>query len=109
MAMQCWKVFSLNGFAFIQTHSSLKTRQNLRSWEIPGGKSRGISVYFVDDYVENDEVTFENGQLEYHDNRPNTVLPITLEKIQMSDGKWAFWGESVGCFVSASGQSKPKL
>ncbi len=57
-----------------------------------GGKSRGLSVYFVGSYVEKEEITFENVQWQERINDGWAYRPIALEKVQLRDGKWAYCG-----------------
>ncbi len=55
-----------------------------------GGRSRGVCVYFVGDYVEKDEITFENVQWQENKNGLWVFRPISLEKVRLADGQWAF-------------------
>lgn len=52
-----------------------------------GHESRGLSVYFLGPYVENDEITFSNVKLRRHQCL-NTELE--LQKFQLPDGQWAY-------------------
>lgn len=59
-----------------------------------GGASKGLAVAFSGDYVEREEITFENVQLEYHfDLHPWKVIPLTLEKRQLKDGRYIYYSE----------------
>jgi len=49
--------------------------------------SKGLSVYFLGPYVENDEITFSDVYLEYQ----RTETPLELKKIQLPDGQWAYY------------------
>jgi len=55
-----------------------------------GGASRGLYVFFIGPYVENDEITFDNVSLCYENTRGERVnQPLTLEKTKLSDGTFA--------------------
>lgn len=58
-----------------------------------GGSSRGIAIAFTGDYVENEEITFTDVELEYDfTSTSRKSIPVQLEKLQLPDGKWAyFW------------------
>lgn len=58
-----------------------------------GGTSKGLSIVFLGDYIENDEITFTDCSLEFGD----TKLPIELEKITRDDGSCvlAWRGEDI--------------
>lgn len=57
-----------------------------------GGTSKGLVIAFSGDYVEHDEITFENVQLEYHfDLHPRKVIPLTLEKREWKSGQYVFY------------------
>lgn len=60
-----------------------------------GGASRGIAVAFTGNYVENDEITFENTAIRTTKGSLNefTSCPITLQKIRLSDGRAAYYWE----------------
>ncbi|MGN0160994.1 MAG: hypothetical protein ACI4AQ_06375 [Lachnospiraceae bacterium] len=61
-----------------------------------GGKSKGIGVLFYGDYVENDELTFEDVALEwdiYVKNGTRKSIPITLEKVKLNDGTTGLYWE----------------
>lgn len=51
-----------------------------------GAESRGLSVYFLGPYVENDEVTFSDVCLQIGMNS----VSVTPTKTQLPDGKWAY-------------------
>ncbi|MBQ8747741.1 MAG: hypothetical protein IJZ08_07750 [Clostridia bacterium] len=56
-----------------------------------GLASRGIGVLFVGSYVEHDEITIDDAEFWYSDRRGEQVsVPIRFEKIQLSDGQWAY-------------------
>ena len=55
-----------------------------------GGESKGLSVYFLGPYVENDEITFSDVCfVKWKNNRTDSV-PFELTKVQLSDGQWAY-------------------
>ncbi len=56
------------------------------------GRGRGLSVYFVGDYVQKDEIIFENVQWQIQKKDAWEYRPIVLEKVRLADGKWAFRG-----------------
>lgn len=73
-----------------------------------GGVSRGIAVIFEGDYVEKDEITFENVQLEYdlsHD--PRRTIPIQLEKRKAKEGGYFWYWEDKEFVIPA--RVNPKL
>lgn len=55
-----------------------------------GGASRGISVYFVGSYVENEEITFSDVCFVKRKNNQPESIPVELRKVQLSDGQWAY-------------------
>ena len=55
-----------------------------------GGEARGLSVYFLGPYVENDEITFSDTCFAKSKNNRTESVPFTLTKIQLSDGQWAY-------------------
>lgn len=55
-----------------------------------GGESRGLSVYFLGPYVENDEITFSDVCFVKWKNNQTESLPFELTKVQLSDGQWAY-------------------
>ena len=64
-----------------------------------GGASMGLTVVFTGSYVEREEITFSEVQLEYQfDTRRGTrkILPVALEKRRLPDGTWAYYGELPG-------------
>ncbi|MGN0514809.1 MAG: hypothetical protein ACI4GD_11055 [Lachnospiraceae bacterium] len=59
-----------------------------------GGKSRGIAIIFVGDFIENDEITYENVQFLYHDTKGNQKnVPITPEKVHTQSGRYMLYWE----------------
>ncbi len=62
-----------------------------------GEESRGLSVYFLGPYVENEEITFTDVCFvkRKKNNCPETI-PIELEKVQLSDGQWAYYYHDPG-------------
>lgn len=57
--------------------------------------SRGIAVAFTGNYVENEEITFENTEIRISKGSFGNFVsfPITLQKIRLSDGNWAYYWE----------------
>lgn len=61
-----------------------------------GGESRGISVYFLGSYVENDEITFSDVCfVKWKGNEPRSI-PFSLSKVQLADGQWAYYYHDPG-------------
>lgn len=61
-----------------------------------GGASKGLSVYFVGPYVENEEITFSDVCfVKWKNNYPEAV-PFELKKVQLSDGQWAYYYHDPG-------------
>lgn len=59
-----------------------------------GGRSKGVGVMFVGDYIEDDQLTFENVTLESDlDNHERTITPIQLEKIKNALGQTVLYWE----------------
>lgn len=59
-----------------------------------GGASQGIAVTFQGDYIEKDEITFDQVQLEYDiSHNPRRVIPIQLEKRKAADGSYVWYWE----------------
>lgn len=57
-----------------------------------GAASKGIQIFFVGDYVKNDEITMEDVKFTYHNVDGELVdVPITLKKIQMNNGDYAYY------------------
>ena len=52
-----------------------------------GGSSKGIAVQFQGDYIENDELTFEDVVFEYRQNGERITVPIKLNKYYPPEGK----------------------
>lgn len=60
-----------------------------------GGKSFGLAIVFSGSYVEKDEIRFRDVQLESDFERhPRPTVPVTLEKRQLQDGQWVYYGEA---------------
>lgn len=53
-----------------------------------GGASRGLTIYFMGSYVEQEEITFSGVQLIY--NKSDKRRDIQLEKLQLPDGSWCY-------------------
>lgn len=56
-----------------------------------GGASKGLSVFFVGPYVENEEITFSDVSFIKWKNSRIESVPFELKKIQLSDGRWAYY------------------
>ena len=61
-----------------------------------GGASKGLSVYFVGPYVENDEITFSDVAFIERKNNQTKWIPIELKKAQLTDGQWAYYYHDPG-------------
>ena len=61
-----------------------------------GGESRGLSVYFIGPYVENDEITFSDVCFVKWNNNQTESIPFDLIKVQLSDGQWAYYYHDPG-------------
>ncbi len=60
--------------------------------ENKGAASKGIQIFFLGDYVKNDEIIMENVEFTYHNAAGESVdVPITLEKIKMDNGAFAYY------------------
>lgn len=55
-----------------------------------GGEARGLSVYFLGPYVENDEITFSDTCFVMSKNNQTEYIPFSLTKVQLSNGQWAY-------------------
>lgn len=59
-----------------------------------GGKSQGIGIYFVGDFIENDELTFEDVTFESgYGSDKRKCVPITLEKVKEKNGGYMLYWE----------------
>lgn len=56
-----------------------------------GGASKGLAVYFLGPYVENDEITFYDVSFVKWRNDRAEFVPFDLTKIQLADGQWAYY------------------
>lgn len=61
-----------------------------------GGASKGLSVYFVGPYVEHEEITFSDVCFVRWKKDQKEAVPIELEKVQLSDGQWAYYYHDPG-------------
>lgn len=61
-----------------------------------GGASKGLSVYFVGPYVENEEITFSDVCFVKWKNNQTEAVPFELKKVQLSDGQWAYYYHDPG-------------
>lgn len=55
-----------------------------------GGASKGLSVYFVGPYVENEEITFSDVCFVTWKNNQAQSVPFELQKVRLPDGQWAY-------------------
>lgn len=60
------------------------------SVENAGGASKGLKIYFLGPYVEHDEITFSDTVFRRMRNGTPESVPFALEKVQLSDGQWAY-------------------
>lgn len=59
-----------------------------------GGSSKGIAIAFSGNYVEKDEITFRDTQLEYgFDKYPRKTFPLNFEKRLTTTGQWIYYAE----------------
>lgn len=59
-----------------------------------GGKSKGFGIMFVGDYVDNDEITFEDVQVQFREKDEWKLIPVELKKVAREDGtKCYYWGD----------------
>lgn len=59
-----------------------------------GGRSKGVAVMFVGDYIENDDVEIYNATFESdYGSEKRKRVPITFEKRKTADGKYILWWE----------------
>lgn len=56
-----------------------------------GGKSKGLGIMFIGDYVDNDEITFEDVKLQLHSKEKWEYVPIKLKKIDWEYGKKCYY------------------
>lgn len=57
-----------------------------------GGSSKGLGIAFSGSYVETEELSFHNVQLEYNfDRYPRKTIPLTLEKVKTADNRWIYY------------------
>ena len=61
-----------------------------------GGASTGLGIAFEGNYIENDELRFENVCLEYEldDHGRRKTMPIELTKRHMKDGRYIYYAEA---------------
>ena len=74
----------LPAFSMFQT-SHIPFKTETRSYVLflnKGRESKGVYLYFLGGYVENDDITFSDVKI--------NDVPVELEKAQLSDGQWAF-------------------
>jgi len=56
-----------------------------------GGKAKGLGIMFIGDYVENDEITFEDVKLQLHTKEDWKFVPIELKKVDWTQGKKCYY------------------
>ena len=61
-----------------------------------GGASTGLGIAFEGNYIENDEICFENVCLEYDLYNPagRKIVPLELTKRHMKDGRYIYYAEA---------------
>ena len=76
-----------------------------------GGRSRGVGVMFVGDYIENDQLTFENVIFGSDiGSKKQKNRPIKLKKIKTTDGKTAlYWKDESFDIPPAPNPSLPVM
>lgn len=67
-----------------------------------GNASRGLSVYFLGPYVENDEITFSD--VSFVKNKD--IQTIELTKIQLEDDQWAYYYHDPGFRIPAKADER---
>ncbi len=66
-----------------------------------GGKSKGIGILFFGDYIEKDEIVFEDVTFESdYGSEKRKVVPITLEKVKCSNGTMGLYWENPDFVIS---------
>lgn len=55
-----------------------------------GGASKGLSIYFLGPYVENEEITFSDTVFRHMRNGIPESTPFELQKVRLPDGQWAY-------------------
>ena len=56
-----------------------------------GGASKGLSVFFLGPYVEQEDITFSKVHLFCHTKSDLQHTPIQLAKVQLKNGQWAYY------------------
>ncbi len=56
-----------------------------------GGKSRGLGIMFIGDYVDNEEIIFEDVQLQLLSKEGRQFVPIELKKVDWAYGKKCYY------------------
>ena len=76
-----------------------------------GGKSKGVGIMFVGDYIENDELTFEDVTFESdYGSEKRKIVPIELKKVKLETGKTALYWENKNFNIPKSvNQSIPQI
>lgn len=69
-----------------------------------GQSSQGIGILFTGDYIENNEITFDNISFEsdYGDINKRRIRPIELKRVKCNDGKYGLYWEDK-TFIIPSG------
>ncbi len=59
-----------------------------------GKKTKGVAIAFSGNYVEHEEISFRDVQLEYAlDQYPRKIIPLQLEKRKTQTGQWIYYAE----------------
>ena len=75
-----------------------------------GGKSKGIGIMFIGDYVDNDEITFEDVKLQLHTKKGWEFIPIELKKVDWIKGKKCYyWSDANFPLPPAVSESIPLM
>lgn len=75
-----------------------------------GGKSKGFGIMFIGDYVENDEITFQDVELQFRNKKEWKFLPIELKKVDWTNGKKCYyWSDPDFILPPAVNESIPLM
>ena len=75
-----------------------------------GGKSEGLGIMFIGDYVDNEEITFEDVKLQLHTKNGWEFVPIELKKVDWTKGKKCYyWSDANFPLPPAVSESIPLM
>lgn len=75
-----------------------------------GGKSKGFGIMFIGDYVENDEITFEDVKLQLHTKEGWQFVPIEMKKVDWTQGKKCYyWSDAEFLLPPAVSEAIPLM